>query len=108
MHLDIIGTSSITAYEDVEKRFLQSHDIDDALFLAKSYYKRLNYEKAVYWAFEVNKLDQNVEESVLIFIESKVKLGQRNEAILLLKNYLNKSDSEAGKILLERIENDTL
>ena len=108
IHLDIVETSSITAYEDVEKRFLQSRDIDDALFLAKSYYKRSNYEKAAYWALEVNKLDQNLEESVLIFVESKVRLGQKNEAILLLKNYLKKSHSEAGNILLGKIENDTL
>jgi len=108
MHIDIIGTSSITAYEDVEKRFLQSRDIDDALFLAKGYYKRSNYEKAVYWSFEVNKLDEDLEESIFIFVKSKVKLGQKNEGILLLKNYLKKSHSEVGKVLLYKIENDIL
>lgn len=108
VYLDIVETSSVNAYQDVEQRFYQSHDIDDALFLAKSYYKRLNYEKAVVWAVEVNKLDKNVEESVFIFVKAKVKLGQKNEAITLLKNYLKKSNSSAGKTLLNKIENDSL
>lgn len=108
MYLNIIETSSATAYEDVEKRFLQSHDIDDALFLAKSYYKKGNYKKAKHWAYEVNKLNQDLEESLLIFIQSKVKLGERNDALSLLKNYLTKSNSDEAKNLLYKIENNTL
>ena len=108
IYLNIMETSSVTAYEDVEKRFLQSHDIDDALFLAKSYYKKGNYEKSKQWAFEVNKLNQDIEESLLIFIQSKVKLGERNDALSLLKNYLKKSNSDEAKNLLYKIEKNTL
>ena len=108
IYLDIIETSSVKAYEDVEKRFAQSHDIDDALFLAKSYYKKNNYKKAEHWAYEVNKLDDNMEESLLIFVQSKVKLGQVNKGISILEKYIKKSKSEEAKKLLYKIENNKL
>ena len=104
--LNIIGTSSVVAYEDVEKRFAQSHDIDDALFLANGYYKRGDYIKSAYWALETNKLDADVEESIFIFVESKIKSGQVNEGISILKKYMKQSNSEEAKKLLFRIENN--
>ncbi len=108
IHLEIIESTSVTAYGDVEKRFLESHDIDDALFLARSYYKKGDYEKAVYWALEINKLDEDMEEGLLIFVKSKVKMGRKNEAISILTTYVKKSDSHEAKKLLYQIENDKL
>jgi len=108
IHLNIIETSSVTAYEDVEKRFVQSNDIDDALFLARSYYKKENYKKSESWAYEVNKLDSNLEEGLFIFIKSKVKLGRKNDALSILSNYLKRTNSEKAKNLLYKIENNKL
>ena len=106
VHLNIIETTSVSAYEDVKRRFLQSHDIDDALFLAKSYYKAGEYKKAEHWAFEVNKIDSSMEESVFIFVKSKMKLGHKNEAIAILKQYLKRNESEDARKLLENIINN--
>jgi len=106
VHLNIIETTSLSAYEDVEKRFAQFHDIDDALFLAKSYYKKENYKKAEQWAFEANKLDGTLEESFLIFVKSKIKLGYLNEAKSLLNQYLKQNESTDFKELLNKIENN--
>ena len=108
VHLDIVESSSITAYKDVEKRFEKSHDIDDSLFLARSYYKKGNYEKSEHWALETNKIDPNIEESILLFVKSKVKLGRKNEAISILKSYLKKSNSQEARNLLYRIENNKI
>lgn len=108
IHLEIIDSTSISGYKDVEKRFFESHDIDDALFLAKSYYKNGNYKKAEFWALETNKLDDSQEESLLIFVKSKVKLGHKNEALSILTSYVKQSDSQEAKKLLYRIENDKL
>jgi len=106
--LEIIDSTSVSGYKDVEKRFFESHDIDDALFLARSYYKNGNYEKAQYWALETNKLDEDQEESLLLFVKSKVKLGHKNEALSILTSYVKQTDSKEGKKLLYRIENDKL
>ena len=108
VHLDIVESTSVTAYEDVERRFSQSHEIDDALFLARSYYKKGDYKKSEYWALETNKLDVESEESLFIFVKSKVKLGRRNEAITILTDYIKMTDSQEGKKLLYEIENNKI
>jgi tetratricopeptide (TPR) repeat protein len=108
VHLNIIETASVSAYEDVAKRFKQSHDTDDSLFLAKSYYSQGDYRKAEYWALQTNKVNENIEESWLIFIKSKVKLGHKNEAIRILTAYIKKSNSAQAKSLLYKIKKGTL
>ncbi len=108
VHLDIMESSSITAYKDVEKRFAKSHDIDDSLFLARSYYKKGDYKKSEHWALETNKVDADVEESIFIFVKSKIKLGRKNEAISILRSYLKKSNSQDARNLLYRIENNKM
>lgn len=105
IHLDIIKTTNVTAYKDVENRFKRSRDIDDSLFLARSYYKKGNYKKSEYWALETNKVNPNIEESMLIFVKSKMKLGRKHEARNILTAYLKKSNSHEAKKLLYSIEN---
>ena len=104
VELKIKETTSIQAYKDVEKRFYQSHDIDDALFLAKGYYKRKAYHKAAYWALETNKINSDIEESWLIFARSKIKLGKKEEAIHILKSYIKASNSPKARALLKRLD----
>jgi len=105
--LHIVETSSPSAYRDVERHFLQSHDTEDALFLAKRYYAKGDYAKAEYWALEANKVDDNIEESWLIFAKSKAKQGQINEAIYILTSYIKKSNSMQAKSLLYQIKKGT-
>ncbi len=108
MHLNIVESTSVSAYKDVERRFEQTHDTDDSLFLAKSYYSKKNYKKAEYWALQTNKVNGNIEESWLIFAKSKVKLGRKNEAIRILTNYIKKSNSAEAQSLLNKIKKGTL
>jgi len=104
MHLNIIESSSVSAYSDVEKRFKQSHDTDDSLFLAKSYYRKGNYHKAEYWALQTNKVNSSLEESWLIYVKSKAKLGHKNEAIRILTNYAKRSNSSSAWNLLLKLK----
>jgi len=104
MHLNIIESSSVSAYKDVEKRFYESHDTDDSLFLAKSYYRKGNYKKSEYWSLQTNKVNSNIEESWIIFAKSKVKLGRKNEAIRILTNYVKRSNSHTAQNLLYKFK----
>ena len=104
MHLNIIESSSISAYKDVEKRFYESHDTDDSLFLAKSYFRKGNYKKSEYWALQTNKVNPNMEESWILFVKSKVKLGRKGEAIRVLENYVKRSNSNLAKNLLYKLK----
>ena len=105
LHIEVIETKKNTdAYKEVEKRFRLGHDPDDSLFLAKAYYLKGMYKKAEYWALQTNKINENIEESWLIFVKAKVKRGQRNEAIRILNTYIRKTNSAEGRILLDKIK----
>jgi len=106
MHLNIVESSSVSAYKDVERRFYESHDTDDSLFLAKSYFRKGNYSKSEFWALQTNKVNSNIEESWIIFAKSKVKLGRRNEAIRILTNYVKRSHSSVANNLLNTLKNN--
>jgi len=103
VHLTIKETSGSRAFKEVAQRFKETQDPDDSLFLAKAYYNRKQYSKAAYWAFQTNNINSGIEESVLIFVKAKVKLGHKNEAIRILSKYIKQTDSKEAKILLKEI-----
>ena len=106
--IDISETSALQAYQDVENRFKISKDVDDALFLAKSYYKKGLYKKSLYWSLETNKIDGNIEDSIFIFIKSKIKLGNKTEGVAILNAYIKKTSSLEAKKLLFNISNGNI
>jgi tetratricopeptide (TPR) repeat protein len=108
IHIEVVEADNKNAYKEVEKRFRLGHDVDDSLFLAKAYYLKGQYKKAEYWALQTNKINENIEESWLIFIKSKYKRGQKNEAIRILNTYIKKTDSSEAKVLLEKIKKRSL
>ena len=95
---------SHSSYKAVEERFADAPDSDDSLFLARGYYKRKNYRKAAYWALQTNKLDGGIEESWLIFARAKAKVGQKNEALRVLSEYVKKSHSSKATKLLNTLK----
>jgi tetratricopeptide (TPR) repeat protein len=107
-HLTIKKTSGSSAYKEVAERFRETQDTDDSLFLARTYYNMKQYKKAEYWALQTNNINSNIEESILIFAKTKVKLGHKNEAIRILSKYIKGSDSMEAKILLEKIKKGKL
>jgi len=108
VHLNIIESSNEEAFKDVANRFMQTHNIDDSLFLAKSYYNKANYKKAIYWAFETNKVNAEIDESWFILVTSKAKLGHENEAIAILEKYIKRNNSTEANNLLYKIKKGTL
>jgi len=107
-YLAIKETSTSSAYKDVAKRFRETRDTDDSLFLARTYYNMKKYKKAEYWALQTNNVDSNIEESILIFAKAKVKLGHKNEAIRILSKYIKGSNSPEAKRLLKKIKKGKL
>ena len=108
IHLNIIKTSNIRAYKDVEERFYQSHDPADSIFLARIYYNKGKYLQAENWALRTNKVNADIEESWIIFAKSKAKQGYKNEAIGVLVPYIKRTNSSVAKDVLYKIKNDTL
>jgi len=109
IHIEVIDAKkSTTSLREIAKRFRLGHDTDDSLFLAKTYYRQGKYKKAAYWALQTNKVNENIEESWLIFAKAKVKSGQRNEAIRILNTYIKRTRSVEAKVLLKKIKRGSL
>jgi len=87
----------------VRARFKKSNNPALSLFLAKKEYQRGNYEAAYNYALITNNLNNNIEESWIIFAKSLVKLHKRDQAIKTLKEYIKFSHSLNAKILLNAI-----
>jgi len=104
MHLNIIKTTSTSAYKDVAKRFADTSDPDDSLFLARTYYEQGNNKKAIYWALKTNKVNSNIEESWLIFAKAKARSGHKKEAMRILSSYVKRSNSSEAKALLKKLK----
>ncbi|MBN2825192.1 MAG: CDC27 family protein [Campylobacterales bacterium] len=92
---------SSSAYKEVEQRFATSQDPEDALFLARVYFEMKQYQKAEEWAFIANELNDNSEESWLIYAKAKAVRGEYQKAIHILDSYLKKTNSIQARKLLE-------
>jgi len=101
--IEVTPKKSSGSVQQIESRFKVTRDKDDALFLARYYYEKKAYSKALKWALETNKIDSDIEESWLIFAKAKAQLGQRIEAIRVLQAYYDRSGSEQAKSLLSQI-----
>ncbi len=89
--------------QEYEERFKESQDPQDALYLAEYFYKKGNYHKAEIWAANANSIDGEIEESWLIFAKAKAKQGHRVEAIKILQEYYDNTNSLQAKELLDKL-----
>lgn len=103
INIQVTTKKNNVSAQEIEERFRFAKDKDDALFLARYYYDKKSYKKALKWALETNKLDSDIEESWLIFGRAKARLGQRMEAIRVLQAYYNRTGSPKAQKLLDAI-----
>ncbi|MGW8169311.1 MAG: CDC27 family protein [Sulfurovaceae bacterium] len=102
--INLEQTTDINSITDVMRRFYESKDPNDSLFLAINYYEQNDYSKAFYWAIETNKITEDLEDSWIIMAKSKAKMGDRNEAMRILRAYATKKDSKKALSLMEQME----
>ncbi len=95
---------SVDELNSVIKRFNKQKKPALSLFIAKKYYELGKYQEAYNYALITNNLNPNIEESILIFSRSLVKLGQKESAVSTLQAYIRKSGSLKAKLLLSEIE----
>ena len=105
--IEVSDSNDPKVLQSIERRFKLGHDTDDSLFLARTYYKKGNYKKAEYWAYQTNRINDGIEESWLIFAKSKYRSGKKVEAIRILDAYVKKNDSLRARILLEKMRHNT-
>lgn len=92
--------------EDIQhviKRFKRNNNPALSLFIAKKYYELGEYNKSYNYALMTNQINDNIDASWIIFSKSLVKLNKKDEAIKILKKYIQHSHSSQAKILLDDI-----
>ncbi len=89
--------------DHVIKRFEKNNNPALGLFIAKRYYKLKDYQKSYSYAFLTNEISADIDESWIIFSKSLVKLGKKEMAIKTLLKYIQQSNSNNAKVLLENI-----
>ena len=103
-----LNGSSVNYIETMKKKFSMGKNPRDALLLAKAFYAKGQYGQSEKWALTANKLDSSKDESWHIFAKSKLKLGQKNEALKILSSYYKKSHSAKTKALMIKIKTERL
>ena len=88
---------------DVIRRFRKNNNPALSLFIAKKYYELGEYKKSYNYALITNEINNNIDASWIIFSKSLVKLNKRKLAIKTLQRYIEHSDSNKAKILLDEI-----
>jgi hypothetical protein len=104
--VNLAQESNVATLIDIMKRFNESHDPNDSLFLAISYYEKKEYNKALFWAIETNKITEEIEDSWIIMAKSKFYLGDKNEAIRILRAYASKTGSKEALNIINEFENE--
>jgi len=98
-----IESQEINSISYLKEKFDTTHNIVFALMLAEEYYLSKNYLESNKWALIANNIDAENEKSWIWFAKSKVKLGQKEDAVLALKTYLKNTKSQAAQSLLNQI-----
>jgi tetratricopeptide (TPR) repeat protein len=94
--------------QEVITRFKNNKNPALSLFVAKRFYAIKNYPEAYNYALLTNNINSDIEESWLIAAKSLNKLGKKEESIRLLNQFIGKSHSIRGTMILEQIKNGTL
>jgi len=90
--------------KEVISRFQKNNNPALSLFAAKKYYELGNYKQAYNYALVTNKINNDIEESWLVFAKALVKLGKKDQAVKTLRQYINYSHSSNAQILLDEIQ----
>lgn len=98
-----IETQEVNSIQYLKEKFEKTHNIIFAIMLAEEYYLTKNYALSNKWALIANSIDADNEKSWLWFAKSKVKLGQKNDAVVALQAYLKNNKSNAIQSLLNQI-----
>ena len=104
---NVISINKENTFQDIQqviKRFKINNNPALSLFVAKKYYELKQYNKSYNYALITNEINPNIEASWIIFAKSLVKLKEKKMAITTLEKYIEHSNSNNAKILLNNIK----
>lgn len=95
-----------TAFDihEIEDRFKNTSNPNLGVYIAKYHYDHGNYSEAYNYALKTNSINNNIDDSWLIFAKSLVKLGKEEQARKTLQIYISNSNSQAAKNYLDALD----
>lgn len=105
--LSINRNESKLDIDQLKQRFKETSNANLGLFIARYYYDHGNYTEAYNYALRTNAVNNKIDDSWIIFSKSLVKLGKTDQAKKTLLLYIQQSNSESARGLLESIEKGT-
>ncbi|MCW1360915.1 CDC27 family protein [Campylobacter sp. CCS1377] len=102
--LKIIVQSYEASIPELRSDFYAHPNYKSAIKLSKIYYQNKDYKKSIFWSLKANELNKNNQESWLMFAKAKIALGQKEEAIKALSNYMSFYDSNNIDQFLSQIK----
>ncbi|MDD2905216.1 MAG: CDC27 family protein [Sulfurimonas sp.] len=102
----VVNIKRQDTYSDIKEiiqRFKKNNNPTLSLFIAKKYYNLGEYREAYNYSLITNELNKDIEASWIIFAQSLVKLGDKEKAIKVLKEYAKQSNSSRANLLLDEI-----
>ena len=100
-------TTSDDELKGIIKRFNRKKKPALSLFIANKYYEKGNYAESYKYARITYKLNPKIEDSMIIYAKSLVKLGKKDKAKNALSTYIKKTGSIKAKTLLNQINKGT-
>jgi len=101
------NTTSDDELKGVIKRFNRKKKPALSLFIANKYYEKGNYAESYKYARITYNLNPKIEDSMLIYAKSLIKLGKKDKAKNALTAYIKKTGSINAKTLLNQINKGT-
>ena len=92
----------------LKEQFIRTNNPAFALDLARINFREQKYQEALKWSLAANEIDNNLEESWVIFAKSKYKLKQKDDALRALREYNKNANKSSIGELIRQIENDAL
>ncbi len=99
-----ISSQNVGSLSFIKKKFYATNNIAFSLLLSEKFLEKKAYKKALKWALISNEIDENSEQSWILFAKAKVKLGKKQDALNALNVYLKNSSSTQVKKVLDDIK----
>ena len=106
--VNIQVTSASNEESVLREQFLKTNNPTIALELARLNFRNNNFKEAIKWSLAANDIDNNLEESWIIFAKSKYKLKQSDDAVKALREYNKNLNKASINELINKIKSGTL
>ncbi len=100
----VLEVKSTKKEEVLLRDFSSNKTFETAMELCEVYFAQASYAKAIFWAKEASRLKPESASPWIVYARAKEKLGQNQEAIKALENYLSFFSSKVAHELLVNLK----